>query len=74
VWGFPNSNECPDGSYRITEEAQCIRAAAAAKKMYDSIHEEPSLPRGCSLTSNIDDERPDSHSAYSWDLSRRRTQ
>ncbi len=46
-WGELGSNECPVGSYRITDEAQCIRAAATAGKPWCCNESYPDRPRGC---------------------------
>ncbi len=51
AWGALNSNECPAGSARITDEAQCTAAAATAGLPWggSAVGSLPdaAVPRGC---------------------------
>jgi hypothetical protein len=47
VSGPLNSNNCPAGSVRITTEAACRTAAAAAGKTFTAVETDSSYPRGC---------------------------
>ena len=46
-WGEPGTNYCPAGAYVITDEAQCIAAAATAGKGWSASNSGSTWPRGC---------------------------
>ncbi len=47
MYGALGSNECPDGSARITDLAQCLSAALAAGKEWEGMESQSGYPRGC---------------------------
>jgi hypothetical protein len=47
MWGVQGSNACPDGSYTITDEAQCFAAAATAGIAWVESRDDRFIPRGC---------------------------
>ncbi len=47
VFGDADSNDCPAGSYVITDLTQCQSAAATAGKGWSGIASDSEYPRGC---------------------------
>jgi hypothetical protein len=48
IWGVTSSNECPTGSYRIVDEAQCKDAALTAGKNWHGGYARDNFsPGGC---------------------------
>ena len=68
VWGELGSNDCPDSSSRITDEAVCRSAAAAVAKAYRGSGTWSASPSGCfsvggTVHLNVDaDGAPDAYS------------
>ncbi len=50
AWGKFSSSDCPAGSYRITDAAQCQAAAMATWNYWADSANKPDVPRGCIYT------------------------
>jgi hypothetical protein len=54
AWGNFNSTDCPAGSYRIIDAAQCQAAAMATRNYWARSASKPDVPRGCMYTADGD--------------------